>query len=94
MPLVSVAIYAAIYLAALAPTPVQSKTVDRSVSMTSEPSATGAKKKPATKKKATEKTARAVFDNGSAETVAQRNARLKRECKGGVNAGACAGFTR
>ena len=30
----------------------------------------------------------------SAETVAQRSARLKRECKGGVNAGACAGYTR
>ena len=31
---------------------------------------------------------------GSEETVAQRSARLKRECRGGVNAGACAGYTR
>ena len=38
--------------------------------------------------------ARAKFIQGSEETVAQRTARLKRECKGGVNAGACAGFTR
>jgi len=30
----------------------------------------------------------------SAETVAERSARLKRECRGGVNAGACAGYTR
>lgn len=37
--------------------------------------------------------ARAKFIQGSEETVAQRTARLKRECKGGVNAGACAGFT-
>ena len=38
--------------------------------------------------------ARAKFIQGSEETVAQRTARLKRECKGGVNAGACAGYTR
>jgi len=31
---------------------------------------------------------------GSQETVAQRSARLKRECKGAVNAGACEGYTR
>lgn len=31
---------------------------------------------------------------GSAETTRERSSRLKRECKGGVNAGACAGFTR
>ncbi len=31
---------------------------------------------------------------GSAETVAERTARLQRECKGGVNAGACTGYTR
>jgi hypothetical protein len=34
------------------------------------------------------------FISGSAETPAQRSARLKRECKGGVDAGACAGYTR
>jgi hypothetical protein len=33
------------------------------------------------------------FIPGSAETPAQRSARLKRECKGGVDAGACAGYT-
>lgn len=34
------------------------------------------------------------FLPGSAETVGERSARLKRECKGAVNAGACAGYTR
>lgn len=35
-----------------------------------------------------------TFLRGSEETTGERNARLKRECKGGVNAGACAGYTR
>jgi hypothetical protein len=34
------------------------------------------------------------FIRGSEETPAQRGARLKRECKGGVDAGACSGYTR
>jgi hypothetical protein len=34
------------------------------------------------------------FMPGSEETVSQRVARLKRECKGAVNAGACEGYTR
>lgn len=34
------------------------------------------------------------FQSGSAETVRERSARLSRECKGAVNAGACAGYTR
>ena len=33
------------------------------------------------------------FLPGSAETVKDRNNRLKRECKGQVNAGACSGYT-
>ena len=37
---------------------------------------------------------RAKFDNGSGETKRERDSRLKRECKGQVNAGACAGYTR
>jgi hypothetical protein len=36
----------------------------------------------------------AKFSSGSQETTKERNARLQRECKGGVNAGACAGYTR
>lgn len=51
-----------------------------------------------TKKKkkaaATGQGARAKFMPGSQETRSQRIARLKRECKGGVNAGACEGYTR
>lgn len=38
--------------------------------------------------------ATARFVPGSAETAGQRSARLTRECKGQVNAGACAGYTR
>jgi hypothetical protein len=34
------------------------------------------------------------FISGSGETPGQRDARLKRECKGAVDAGACAGYTR
>lgn len=61
------------------------------------PAATKTKKK-AVKKKAANKpvnpVGKAKFLRGSEESTAERNARLKRECKGGVNAGACAGFTR
>lgn len=34
------------------------------------------------------------FLPGSQETTKERSARLQRECKGAVNAGACAGYTR
>ena len=50
-----------------------------------------AKKRSAKHKTAGNKT---TFSSGSQETTKERNARLQRECKGGVNAGACAGFTR
>jgi hypothetical protein len=52
------------------------------------------------KSKKTKKTAKSgsggkvKFISGTAETPAQRTARLKRECKGGVDAGACSGYTR
>jgi len=38
--------------------------------------------------------AKAKFISGSQETKQERSARLKRECKGGVDAGACAGYTK
>ena len=38
--------------------------------------------------------AKAKFMPGSQETRSERIARLKRECKGAVNAGACEGYTR
>jgi Spy/CpxP family protein refolding chaperone len=50
-----------------------------------------AKSKP---KKAAKPGSKAKFIPGSSETVAQRTARLKRECKGAVDAGACSGYTR
>jgi hypothetical protein len=37
---------------------------------------------------------RARDSGGSDGTQAARNQRLKRECKGAVNAGACSGYTR
>jgi hypothetical protein len=50
-----------------------------------------AKKKSAKHKKSGSKT---TFSSGSQETTKERTARLQRECKGAVNAGACAGYTR
>jgi hypothetical protein len=38
--------------------------------------------------------AKAKFISGSQETKTERSSRLKRECKGGVDAGACAGYTK
>ena len=55
---------------------------------------------PPTKTKTKKKTAKArqgnkvKFMRGSEESTAERNARLKRECRGRVNAGACEGYTR
>ena len=40
------------------------------------------------------KSSKAKFSSGSEETRKERDSRLKRECKGQVNAGACAGYTR
>jgi hypothetical protein len=37
---------------------------------------------------------RVSFHQGSEETNRQRSDRLKRECKGQTNAGACTGYTR
>lgn len=34
-----------------------------------------------------------TFDRGSAESDTQRDKRLKRECKGRPNSGACMGYT-
>ena len=50
-----------------------------------------AKKKPAKPK---DKAVTSKFLRGSEESAGERSARLKRECKGAVNAGACAGYTR
>lgn len=51
---------------------------------------------PAASKKAGAKTgqvSRVKFLSGSEESAKERSTRLKRECKGRVNAGACAGYT-
>jgi len=57
----------------------------------------GAKKRAVKKPdiaKTGDKRVKSKFVRGSEETTSERNARLKRECKGAVNAGACAGYTR
>ncbi len=46
------------------------------------------------KPKASSPAKSAKFMPGSQETPAARVSRLKRECKGQVNAGACEGYTR
>ena len=56
------------------------------------PTKSTAKKK--AKKSKGAATATAKFVPGSQETKKERSARLTRECKGEVNAGACTGYTR
>jgi hypothetical protein len=56
------------------------------------PVKTTAKKK--TKKAKTTTASKSKFLPGSQETTKERATRLQRECKGGVDAGACAGYTR
>ena len=81
----------AVLVTPVLPGPALAQAADTSAAAAS--TAAGPQKKAAVKK-AVKKTAKPVFVPGSAETVAQRSARLKRECKGAVNAGACAGYTR
>lgn len=50
--------------------------------------------KKAAKAAATGRVGKVTFLHGSEETSQERSARLKRECKGRVNAGACEGYTR
>lgn len=45
------------------------------------------------KKSTARKTAQAKFVSGSEETAGERSSRLRRECRGRVNAGVCAGYT-
>lgn len=61
-----------------------------------EPAQTRPEKAKASKKtaKPPARVSKVKFMPGSEETVSQRVARLKRECKGAVNAGACEGYTR
>jgi hypothetical protein len=49
---------------------------------------------PVKKKKKTGSSGQVRFLPGSAEMPKERISRLKRECQGQVNAGACAGYTR
>ena len=54
---------------------------------------TSSKKADAAEGSTANRPAKASFLPSSQEPTSVRNARLKRECKGRVNAGACAGFT-
>ncbi|MDP2257773.1 MAG: hypothetical protein Q8K05_17270 [Polaromonas sp.] len=67
--------------------------------LAAEPAGQPAKAKAKAKKKTTTpatkgQVGKVTFLRGSEETIGERSTRLKRECKGGVNAGACAGYTR
>jgi hypothetical protein len=53
-----------------------------------------AKSKSKAKKKAAPRGNKVKVVRGSEETAGERSTRLKRECKGRVNAGACEGYTR
>jgi hypothetical protein len=46
------------------------------------------------KKAATARGNKVKYVRGSEESTSERSTRLKRECKGRVNAGACEGYTR
>ncbi|MFS2033666.1 hypothetical protein ACEN8I_06525 [Polaromonas sp. CT11-55] len=85
-------ILAAIMVAALAAGHVQAQTEPAQEGDKPAKSKSKSKSKKTTAKSATG--GKAKFLNGSGETPAQRTARLKRECKGGVDAGACSGYTR
>jgi hypothetical protein len=52
------------------------------------------KSKSKAKKKAAPRGNKVKVVRGSEETTSERSTRLKRECKGRVNAGACEGYTR
>ena len=58
------------------------------------PPASSDKPAASAKNKKTGASGQVRFLPGSAETVKERSQRLKRECQGQVNAGACAGYTR
>ena len=82
------ALWAFVLLGFLVATSAQAQTSE----VLNPPTKTAAKKKP--KKTGTRATAKAKFLTGSQETKKERDARLTRECKGEVNAGACTGYTR
>ena len=56
--------------------------------------ASGDKPAASAKKKKTGASGQVKFLPDSAESASERSSRLKRECRGQVNAGACAGYTR
>ena len=58
------------------------------------PPAAGDKPAVSAKNKKTGASGQVRFLPGSAETAKERSLRLKRECRGQVNAGACSGYTR
>lgn len=80
---------AAFLAAVLTVSGVQAQTVE----VVNPPVKVAAKKK-VPKNKTASHGAKAKFLPGSQETVSQRSARLKRECYGATNAGACSGYTR
>lgn len=85
--------WAVLFLGAMLHLPVQAQQASAT-----EPQ--GPDAKPAATQKKTTKAAQPrvaqpkVLPGGSGETASERAARLKRECKGRPNAGACTGYTQ
>jgi hypothetical protein len=69
---------------------VQAQTADG----VTQPAKSKSKSKSKAKKKAAPRGNKVKVVHGSEETTSERSTRLKRECKGRVNAGACEGYTR
>ena len=87
-------ILAAFMAAALAASHVQAQTQPAPEGEKPAKSKSKSKSKKSTKAGSAGSGGKAKFITGSGETAAQRTARLKRECKGAVDAGACSGYTR
>ena len=85
-------VLAAFMVAALATSHAQAQT--QPAPEGEKPAKSKSKSKKSTKSGSAGYGGKAKFITGSGETTAQRTARLKRECKGAVDAGACSGYTR
>lgn len=87
----------AVFVAALivlggALTPAPAAAVDEGAAATVLPGHPKARHKAKKAAKAHAPRQRVTFDKGSGETTAERDRRLRRECKGRPNAGACLGY--
>lgn len=73
-------------------TPAPASAADDGAAATVQPGHPKARHKARKAAKAHAPRQRVKFDKGSGETAAERDRRLRRECKGRPNAGACLGY--